>query len=213
MVGSQWTKRHPTVGPNDGALSSYVAPEIIQKSQQVDNAFVKHWEQCNLRSADKADNLLIIRRLSLGLTGTVPSLEKIRVVESIDPYKQLQFWLEDLLADRRFSDYVAERLARSCVGTEEGPFILFRRRRFVSWLSDCLLENKPYDQIASALISDRGTWTDFPSVNFITVTNGTNEKDQPDPVRLAGRTARAFLGCDLIACNVTIPDLGGMVAV
>ena len=58
-----------------------------------------------------------------------------------------------LLSDRRFSDYFAERLARSYVGTEGGPFLFFRRHRFVSWLSDELLKNRPYDQIVRDLIA------------------------------------------------------------
>ena len=43
---------------------------------------------------------------------------------------------------------VAERLARPMVGTEDGPFILYRRSRFVGWLGDQLQKNTPYDQVA-----------------------------------------------------------------
>ena len=58
-------------------------------------------------------------------------------------------WLDDLLADRRCADYLAERFARAFVGTEDGPFLLFRRRRFIAWLSDALLENRPYDALVT----------------------------------------------------------------
>jgi hypothetical protein len=108
-----------------------------------------------------------------------------------------------LLEDRRFADYVAERLARAFVGVENGPFIVFRRQRFVSWLSDQLLTNTPYNEIVHELISGKGLWTDTPSVNFLTITVGQNENGQPDPERLAARTTRAFLGMriDCLQCH------------
>ena len=98
-----------------------------------------------------------------------------------------------MLRDRRCTDYLAERLARVYVGTEDGPFILFRRRRFVAWLSDALLENRRYDALVRDLIADRGFWTDRPATNFVSVTYDP-DLEGPNPERLAARVARAFLG-------------------
>jgi len=44
--------------------------------------------------------------------------------------------------------------AEDYVGTEDGPFIIYRRRRFVSWLSDQFFANRPYDEIVRELIAD-----------------------------------------------------------
>jgi hypothetical protein len=104
--------------------------------------------------------------------------------------------VDGLLRDRRFADYWAERLARAFVGTEDGPFLVFRRRRFVSWLSDELLRGRPYDQVVRALIADEGLWTDQPATNFVTVTYDKEAK-RPDAERLAARVSRAFLGARL----------------
>ena len=35
-------------------------------------------------------------------------------------------------------------LARAYVGTEDGPFLIYRRRRFVSWLSDQLFKARVF---------------------------------------------------------------------
>ena len=105
-------------------------------------------------------------------------------------------WLEDLLHDRRCADYLAERFARAFVGTEEGPFLRFRRRRFVAWLSDAILQDRRYDAIVRDLIADDGLWTDHPATNFLTVT--IDEKtERPTPDRLSARVSRAFLGVRL----------------
>ena len=109
------------------------------------------------------------------------------------PDGRLEAWLDDLLRDRRSADYLAERFARALVGTEDGPFLLFRRRRFITWLSDAILANRPYDAIVRDLIADQGLWTDHPATNFVSVTFDP-ENERPDPERLAARVARAFLG-------------------
>jgi hypothetical protein len=95
------------------------------------------------------------------------------------------------LADNRFADYFAERLARSFVGTEMGQAIIFRRDRFVDWLRQRLSQNTPYDELARRVISETGLWTDHPATNYITAAMADGELDEN---KLAGRTARAFLG-------------------
>lgn len=205
VVGSQLRK------PELKLLEINEGPMLASSAivQQLDDEFASFWYEQGIETAARADNLQVARRMSLALVGTVPSLEELRALNLVPPERQLDVWLRHLLSDRRFGDYVGERLARAYVGTEDGPFIVFRRRRFVSWLSDQLMENRPYDELVRMLISDRGTWTGSPAVNFITVTNSTNEKDQPDPARLAARTTRAFLGVRLDCMQCHDDNLGG----
>lgn len=176
----------------------------------IDGEFRSYWNEYapqddggNAEIALRADDLTIARRLSLALTGTIPSLEEIRVLESQPAGNRTEWWVSHLLEDRRYADYVAERLARAYVGTENGPFLIYRRRRFVLWLSDQLHKNTHYDELVRKLIADTGIWTDSPAVNFVTVTGDQNNKNQPDPIRLAGRTSRAFLGLriDCLQCH------------
>ncbi len=129
--------------------------------------------------------------------GTIPSLEEIRQFEYLPAEQRLPWWIDHILQDRRFADNFAERFARAFVGTEDGPFILYRRRRFVAWLGDQFAANRPYDQIVRELIASEGLWTDKPATNFLSVTIQPDNKNQPDPVRLAGRVTRAFLGLRL----------------
>ncbi|MFT5524007.1 MAG: hypothetical protein ACI9HK_001957 [Pirellulaceae bacterium] len=171
---------------------------------KVNQEFRQDWEKKGLEPAPRADDLTIARRLSLGFVGTIPSLEEIRELQNHDPLYRQQWWLSRLFEDRRYSDYMGERLARAYVGTENGPFLVYRRRKFVMWLSERLHENASYDSIVSNLIADKGLWTDTPAVNFVTVTIEQNgENGGPDPIRLAARTTRAFLGMriDCLQCH------------
>ncbi len=170
---------------------------IAQSAGNVDAAFASEWRSAGIEPAAPADDLLVARRLSLALAGTIPSLEEIRHFERLPENERLDIWLAELLADRRSADYLAERLARAYVGVEDGPFLLYRRRRFVAWLADQLAVNVPYDAIVRHLIADSGLWTATPAVNFVTVTINPGDENKPDPNRLAARVARGMLGVRL----------------
>jgi len=176
---------------------AFETDSVRAAAARMDAALEQLWSEAGVEPAPPADELLIARRLSLALCGTIPSLEEIRRFESLPDERRLDDWLNELLADRRSSDYLAERLARAYVGTENGPFLLFRRRRFVSWLADQLSANRPYDEIVRHLIADTGLWTDTPAVNFVTVTINPGDENRPDANRLAARVARSMLGIRL----------------
>ena len=157
----------------------------------VNACFTADWQKRQLTPAGAASELQILRRLSLALHGTIPSLEEIRAFEA-DPHPaRLARWTDRLLDDRRFADYFAERLARGLVGTDAGQFILFRRDRFVSWLSSQLQQRVPLDAIVRPMIADCGLWTGEPATNFITASIDNGNVDEN---KLAGRSVRAFLG-------------------
>jgi len=165
----------------------------------VDREFRRHWEEKGVAAAPEADGLKLARRLALALVGTIPSLEEIRWLEALPEERRLGCWLDRLFEDRRYGDYLAERFARVLVGVEDGPFILYRRHRLVSWLSDQLMANRPYDLLVRRLIAAQGIWTSRPEVNFLTVTVDPG----PNQVKLAGRVSRAFLGVrlDCVECH------------
>ena len=169
--------------PKNHSPDRYQKPEFRDVVERVNAAFAAHWKKEGLKPAPRADDLTLIRRLSLGLTGTIPSLQEIRAFEKArdlhignqpPPDNNIQWWLSHLFDDRRTSDYLAERFARAFVGVENGPFLIYRRRRFVSWLSDELHKNRPYDQIVRSLITAEGLWTNNPEVNFVTVSINPN---------------------------------------
>lgn len=177
--------------------------DIESIARNVDASFERRWSELDLPPAEPADALTVARRLSLGLAGTIPSLEEIREIEKQQPANQIHWWVSRLLEDKRTCNHLAERMARALVGVEDGPFLVFRRRRFASWLSDQIASNLPYDQLVRQILTDEGLWTDTPAVNFYTRTITEDDESRPDPILLAGRTSRAFLGMriDCLQCH------------
>src|SRR5258708_7437168 len=157
--------------------AAFQAPDFRAAVTAVDLSFRGVWSEQKLQPAPAAPDLAIARRLALGLMGTIPSLEEIRQLEWLPADERLPWWIDHVLQDRRCADYLAERLARACVGTEDGPFILYRRRRFVTWLSEQLAQAQPYDHIVRSLITSKGLWTDQPATNFVSVTSRPEAKN------------------------------------
>jgi hypothetical protein len=165
--------------------------------ERIDAAMRRSWSSRGVQPALRAPEWTIARRMSLALAGTIPSLQELRRSGAEPADQFLSTWLGELLADRRSSDYLAERLARAFVGVQEGPFLIYRRRRFVSWLADELQANHRYDEIVRKLIAEDGLWTDHPATNFITVSIKPDQKKDPDENALAARVSRALLGVRL----------------
>ncbi|MDY3552913.1 DUF1549 and DUF1553 domain-containing protein [Gemmata sp. JC717] len=160
---------------------------------KVDRAFRDQWAEKGLEHAPPAADLTVARRLSLALTGSVPSLEDVRQFEEQRPETRVAGWAHHLLKDRRFADYFADRLARAYTGTEDGAPVVYRKRKFIAWLSDEFLQNTSYAEIVRQMIAAQGLNTDVPAVNFVAASYDDN-KEAPDPEKLAVRVSRAFLG-------------------
>ena len=186
-----WSIRLPATAPSTprevGQPSEQLAPAV----DEINRLFQSRWQQAGIVPAATAPELQVLRRLSLALQGTIPSLEEIREFEADRRPDRLTLWTGRMLADPRFADYFAERLARAFVGTEEGQFIIYRRDRFTQWLSGHLQRNTPYDQLVREMVAATGVATGKPAVNFVLATFAN---DQIDCQKLAGKTVRAFLG-------------------
>ncbi len=193
-------------------IESKAAPPALSRSRDadfqqtlavVDQQLSELSSLAGLETTQPADSLTVARRIGLALVGSSLSLEEIRALELIPTEQRVQWWTDYLLADRRWSDYFAERFSRFYVGTNDGPFLLFRRGKLNDWLSDQFYAGVGYDKVVRSLLSAEGLWTDTPQVNFVTATMDDANRGRGDPIRLAGRTSRAFLAqrIDCLQCH------------
>ncbi|MBI5760069.1 MAG: DUF1549 domain-containing protein [Planctomycetales bacterium] len=191
-----WAARSPLQSASQ--LTGAEPSELMPVERQIDAEFARRWTDQHVTPAPGAPALQVLRRLSLALHGSVPSLEEIRQFEedSRPDVEKLNDWTRHMLADPRFGDYFAERLARAFVGKEDGQFVIYRRDRFVAWLSQQLKSGTPYDDIVRQMISSEGIATDRPATNFIVAAhdNADEKGNKLDENKLAGKSVRAFLG-------------------
>lgn len=197
------TTARPTLMRPSQELPLLFPDDVMEIASRIDAAIEAPLNENGVSIAERAEWNVIARRLSLAMVGNSLSLEEVRAIERIPASQRAVWWTEYLLKDRRWSDYFAERWTRATVGTNEGPFLLFRRRKYREWLSDQFQQNLPYDRLVRKLIAAKGSWTDSPEVNFLTATMDDADNRKPDIIRLAGRTSRAFLAMriDCLQCH------------
>src|SRR5581483_3392793 len=65
--------------------------------ERLDAAFRLSWSEQGLHAATPAAELAIARRISLGLMGTIPSLEEIRQFEALPAGERLAWWIDHVL--------------------------------------------------------------------------------------------------------------------
>jgi hypothetical protein len=172
-------------GPPPPAAST---PDVVE---EIDHLFAEQWAKAAAPASPHADELIVLRRLSLALFGQSPSLEEIRHFEADRGSDRIARWAAAMMNDARFHRYWAERLARAWVGTGQAMPIVYRRDRLVDWLADQLARRRPFDAVVRDVIAEDGTWTGDPATNYITSSVVNGKLDAP---RLAGRTMRAIAG-------------------
>ncbi len=179
-----------------------VAPPQIDVSSDEPRAVAAHIDGVinadiaakGIDPAEAADDLTVLRRMWLGLAGTLPSLEEVRRFEADRRPDRLDRWLAMILADRRSAEHLATVLADTLTGTDIGPPFVFRRDRFTAWLADAIHADRSFDMAVREMVGESGLWTGTPAVNFLTQ---SARADRIDENVLAGRVARSFLAVQL----------------
>jgi hypothetical protein len=160
-------------------------------NNSIDACFEAFWKEQKTLPSATVDDLTYARRAALGIVGVIPSLEEIRWYEAQPAETRREAYVERLLADRRFAETLADRLAQAWLPTKVGDnFVLYRPFRFRAWLTDQIDAGVPYPTIVRQMLSSDGLWTDSPAVNFITAYGAK-------PEELADETARSFLGLQI----------------
>lgn len=180
-------------------ISVLPKPVADQQQQKLQNSVSRvnqwlrdHWAEQGVEPAELADDLTVYRRLTLALFGRIPSLEEVTAFRSDRRSDRLERWLSRMLQDRDYGDYFGNRLVRMLTGIEEGLVFVFRRDRMNQWMSDSLIDDKPWSQITEECIAADGLWTSRPAANFLTAAWVDGEGF--DLNALAGKTVRSFLG-------------------
>ncbi|MEZ0230573.1 MAG: DUF1549 domain-containing protein [Planctomycetota bacterium] len=162
----------------------------VELARRIDFALDEAWTREGVTPVAPASDLELLRRTTLDLLGTVPSLEEIRAFEAEKSEGRHERLVARLMADSRFQWAFAERLARITVGPgKKQDDLFYRRRRFVAWLKDQIARHRPWDDVVREIVGAEGVTVDGPA-NFVVSAD-------VDPAKLAARTSRAFLGVRL----------------
>ncbi len=166
--------------------------ETAHSTQSIDG-FIKHrLDEAGLIALPTADDSTLIRRLTLDLTGRLPSPSAVqRYVHDIAPDKRAQL-LDRLLQSEEFNDFWTHRMA-----------LLFRvpqakgnpaaAKTYYTWLHDCVRNDVPLNSMASQLLLANGAVTESGPASFYNVAGDARGQ--------AEFVSQAFMGVRLQCAN------------
>ncbi|MCC7140363.1 MAG: DUF1549 domain-containing protein [Planctomycetes bacterium] len=145
--------------------------------------------QKDLVVAPLADDAEYLRRVTMDLTGTIPTYdETVSFLQDTAPDKRSAL-VDRLLASRRHADWFAMWYSNLLVGTATRNRNL-DRRTFNDWLRDQFRKNRPYDELVYDLVTATGN----SETNGATGLLASFETSAADA---AGKTSRFFLGVQI----------------
>jgi hypothetical protein len=141
-----------------------------------------------------ADDAEFFRRVTLDLTGTVPTFERATAfLLDSDPYKRAAV-IDELLDSPAYGKHFAHTWADLLIKRDFDANRNLRTEPFVAWLSGRFNNGAGWNGIVTDILTARGTESDASPVLFYLA---NQENNQPSPAKLAGATANLFLGVQL----------------
>ncbi|WP_439630399.1 DUF1549 domain-containing protein [Gemmata sp.] len=159
---------------------------VAATAKAVDDAIDAALARAKVPAAPAADDAEFLRRAYLDLAGVIPTAERAAAfLDARDPDKRTKL-VDELLAAPAHGQFEAARWAARLAPEE--PAV---RPKLQAWLADQFNQGRGWDATVRDLIGATGTG---PETGFV-LAHVENKK--PSPEKLAGATARLFLGIQL----------------
>lgn len=152
----------------------------------VDGLVYEKLQQMRILPSELCSDTEFIRRISLDLTGTIPSTEQVTTFVQDDRETQVKRdeLIDQLIGSSDFVDYWSYKWAdllqvnRRYLTTEGA-------RRYYQWIHDAVESNMPYDEFAYAILSGSGSTMDNPPAAYYQI--------QREPATTMENTTHLFL--------------------
>jgi hypothetical protein len=151
-------------------------------------------ERLKIQPSPVTDDATVFRRLSLDLTGRLPSPESVRAFLDDPTPSRLRRAkaIDRLIASPEYLDHWTVKWgdllqsSRKYLG-EKGAY------EFQQWIRDAIAANRPYDKLVRELLTARGSSYDNPAANYFRVTR------EPKPAM--EKTTQVFLGVRMVCAQ------------
>ncbi len=156
----------------------------------IGRAAVKQWNALGIRPSALSSDAEFIRRVSLDVTGTLPTPEEVKVFIALTAEDKRARLVDRLLARPEYASFFAIKWADILRNKREGRSeIQFATFKFHDWIRESLDRNVPYDQFVRAILAASGTPETSPPVQWYRKLRETGA--------FVDDTAQVFLGMRL----------------
>jgi hypothetical protein len=176
----------------------------------IDHGLRSVWERYKITPSHRIDDHTFIRRASLDIIGRIPRPDEIRRFLDDPPDSRRALLVEDLLAGKEYASRWAELWSGWLLGGARPAGRDVYRDELTAWLEGQLARNRPYHELARALLTAEGNNNQNGAVSFVLAHLGQRvpaglrtEDGQFDMVPLTVRIHRVFLGVagDCFQCH------------
>lgn len=153
---------------------------------RIDELLLETMQQQGVAPAEKSSDPEFLRRISLDLAGSIPSVSHAREFladESPDKRPRL---IDRLLASPATVNHLAEGWRNAMLPANASSELFRNSAGMQNWLREQISNNMRYDRIVSDLIAATGSEADGPALFFTAL--------ELDPKKIAASTAKIFLG-------------------
>jgi len=152
----------------------------------IDDLVFENLTALGIHASPESDDSVFLRRVSLDITGTLPSAEKAAAFLASTAADKRELLIEDLLQSTEYADFFANKWTALLKNRRDDSSDLLSNFAFHAWIRDSLLANKPYDAFVRELVGATGTVISSPPVTWY--------KRVKDPKEQIEDVAQLFLG-------------------
>lgn len=147
----------------------------------IDSLVFKKLKKVGMPPSELSDDATFIRRVTLDVTGRLPSKSETEKFLADKDSKKRERWVDQLLAGSDYADYFANywsallRNQRSLVGGRSEPYMR-GTYAFHSWIRESLDQNKPYDIFVREVLAASGDIAHNPPVAWYRQVKSSNQQ-------------------------------------
>jgi hypothetical protein len=157
-----------------------------------DNFTLKKWKELGLVPSELCSDEQFIRRVSLDLTGTLPTPAKLKAFLADGDPKKRDKLIDELLESPEYAYFFATKWADVLRVKRRGqPTRAYGTFGFHGWIKDSMARDKPYNEFAREILAATGDEQTSPPVVWY--------KELATPENFVDDTAQVFLG-QRLAC-------------
>jgi hypothetical protein len=168
--------------------------KALPQNNYIDQHIDAKLQKLHIQPSAVTDDAAFLRRVSLDLTGQLPTPDEVRAfLADAAPFRlKRSKRIDKLIASPAFTDYWTVKWgdllqsSRKFLG-EKGTY------EFREWIRDSIAANKPYDKMVRELLTSRGSSYDDPAANFFRTTR------EPKPTM--EKTTQVFLGVRMVCAQ------------
>lgn len=183
-------------------LSTFAAPRSpLQVAHDVDVIVNKALTENKVPASRQADDAEFLRRVHLDLTGRVPTLEQtVNFLKDTTSQKRTKL-IDELLADEEYGEHLAIIWYHRIVKSEPEILLATRGNDLQDWLETAFNKNRPWNQIATDLLTANGSREKSPAITFFLANLDDDKVKDVAPERVTASLSKLFLGVRLECCE------------